>query len=235
MTLGAEPERLARAFRDRVLACGAEPVNRLEHAVEGKLADTRALESLSPSEFPIGFARILDGLVATRRHRPSLLRESPAEVVTEILREGRQGHLGAAELPRVAERLSGAPLDVRIDHASELLHATGPDRVPLIARWVWNPARHTGILAEFGGPLPDTYAATQVRLAEVRLELDALGFPSPTFAAVDVLLALTYAGRLAEAVDRSFQGGGIERLLPGAYPLAAILLGVRRRPELADR
>ena len=232
---GADPERVARAFRDRVLACGVEPVNRLEAAVEAKLAEVRALEETPASGFAQSFSQVLDGVVATRPHRAAVLAETPRERVQSILRNARTAKVGGADLPEVADRIAGAPLEVRLDLASELLHAAAPDRVPLLARWVWNPAHRTGILGEFGGPPPESYASTQARLGEVRLQLNALGFRSPTFAAVDVLLGLTYAGRLSEAVDRSFQGGGIERLLPGAFPLATIVLGVRRRLVDADR
>jgi hypothetical protein len=233
--LGADPQLVARAFREYVLACGVDPVNRLEAAVEGKLSGVRALERTTDSEFSSEFSRVLEGVVATRPHRARLLEETPPDAVRKILREARDAHLGAADVPAVAHRLHGAPTDVRRDLAAELLHAAAPDRVALLARWVWNPERRTGILAEFGGDPPESFGGTQARLAEIRLELGALGFEAPTFAAVDVLLGLTYAHRLESAVDRSFQGGGIERLLPGSFPLATIVLGVRRRLARADR
>ena len=233
--LTAEPERVARAFRERVLPCGIAPVNRLEQVVEAKLAEVRSLESVPSEGFSSAFSSIVDTIVSARPHRASIVRASSSERIQEILRESRTGRLGPTDLPAVAERLAGAPADVRLDVASELLHGAAPDRIALLARWVWNPARRTGVLGEFGGPPPETYAGTHARLAEIRLELDALGFRSSTFAAVDVLLALTYAGRLGEAVDRSFRGGGLERLLPGAFPLATMVLGVRRRYLDADR
>ena len=233
--LTAEPERVARAFRERVLPCGIAPVNRLEQVVEAKLADVRALEGVPSGGFASAFDGVVDAVVSARPHRTSLVRATAPDVVRGILHEARTGRLGAPDLPDLADRLGGAPADVRLDLASELVHGAAPDRIALLARWVWNPTRRTGILGEFGGPPPETYAGTQARLAEVRLELDALGFRSSTFAAVDVLLALTYAGRLGEAVDRSFHGGGLERLLPGAFPLATIVLGVRRRYLDADR
>lgn len=233
--LTAEPERVARAYRDRVLPCGVEPVNRLERVVEAKLTGVRALEEVPGEKFARAFGAVLEGVVSARPHRATLVEATSPAAVRQILRGGRTGRLGAADLLAVTDQLSGAPADVRLDVASELVHAAAPDRVALLARWVWNPARRTGILAEFGGPPPETYPGTQARLAEVRLELDALGFRSATFAAVDVLLALTYAGRFGEAVDRSLQGGGFERLLPGAFPLATIVLGVRKRYLDADR
>ena len=233
--LGADAAKVARAFHDRVVPCGTEPINRLESAVEAKLSRTRALETTPAEEFPAAFARVVSGVVSTRPHRSSLVAETPPEGVRRMLREARESRLGPADLPALAERLRGAPAEVRLDLASELLHAGAPDRVALLARWVWNPARRTGVLAEFGGPPPESYPGTQARLAEIRLELEALGFPSSTFAAVEVLSALTYPGRLGNVADSSLQGGDIERLLPGPFPLATLLLGVRRRLDDADR
>jgi hypothetical protein len=234
-TLGADPNLVAREFRERVLPCGVEAVNRLEAAVDAKLATVRSLELVPLERFADAFRGVVDGVVATRPYRSEIVARTSPEVVQEVLRAARESRLGPADLPSVAERLSGASADVRTDLASELLHAASPDRVALLARWVWNPNRRTGILAAYGGPPPETYAGTQARLGEIRLELGAIGFPSPTFAAVDVLLALSYASRLEAATDRSFQGGGIERLLPGPFPLATMLLGVRRRLNHADR
>ena len=232
---GADPNRVAQEFRDRVLPCGVDAINRLEAAVVEKLAAVRALELAAPGSFERAFHSAVEGVVTTRPHRARILSETPPEDVREVLRAARSGTLGSAHLLEVADRIRGAPADVRVDLASELLHAAAPDRIALLARWVWNPARGTGILAAFGGPPPETYPGTQARLGEIRLTLEALGFRSPTFASVDVLLALSYAGRLGEATDRSFQGGGIERLLPGSFPLAAMVLGVRRRLVDADR
>lgn len=232
---GVDAGRVARAFRDCVLPCGIEPVNRLEAAVDGKFGATRGLEHVPVEQFATEFARVVRGVVSARPFRSRLVNDTTAEQVRGILRDAREARLGPLDLPAIADRLAGAPAGVRLDLASELIHAAAPDRVALLARWVWNPARRTGILAEFGGALPETYADTQARLGEIRLELGALGFPSTTFAAVDVLLALTYAAQLQEATDRSFQGGGIERLLPGPFPLATMILGVRRRLRDADR
>lgn len=233
--LGADPSRVAAEFRERVLPCGVEAVNRLEAAVSDKLAAARALEGVSPEAFPPAFRAVVEGVATTRPYRSAICARTDPEVVRGILAGARTGRLGAADLPEVSERLAGAPLGVRNDLASELLHAGAPDRIGLLARWVWNPARHTGILGAYGGPPPESYAGTQARLGEVRLQLGALGFSSVTFASVDVLLALSYAGRMGEATETTFHGGGIERLLPGPYPFAAMLLGVRRRLTDADR
>ena len=232
---GADPSYVAQEFRERVLPCGVGEVNRLEASVEAKLTAVRELERIPADRFPAAFQSVLGGVVSTRPWRVDLVARTDPAAVRTILRDAHGGRLGPSDLPAVARRFDGAPADVGIDLASELLHAAAPDRIALLARWVWNPARRTGILAAFGGSDPESYAATQARLGEIRLQLGALGFPSQTFAGVDVLLALSYAGRLGEATDRSFQGGGIERLLPGPFPLATMLLGVRRRPTFADR
>jgi hypothetical protein len=233
--LGADPNLVAREFRERVLPCGVEAVNRLEAAVDAKLSTVRSLRTVPLERFGETFREVVDGVVATRPYRSEIVLRTSPEVVREILREARESRLGPSDLVSAADRLAGAPADVRTDLASELLHAASPDRIALLARWVWNPTRRTGILAAYGGPPPETYADMQGRLGEIRLALGAVGFPSPSFAAVDVLLALSYAGRLEEATDRSFQGGGIERLLPGPFPLATMVLGVRRRLVDAHR
>ncbi len=232
---GADADRVVQEFRERVLPCGVDAVNRLETAVEEKLAEARTLAETPPERFAVGFRAVVDGVVSARPHRAEIVARSSPAAVREILEGARVARLGPGDLLGVADRLAGAPRDVRVDVASELLHAGAPDRLGLLARWVWNPERRTGILAVFGGPPPETYPGVQARLGELRLGLGAAGFPSSTFAAVDVLLALSYSARMNEAVDRSFQGGGIERLLPGSFPLAAMVLGVRRRMLHADR
>lgn len=232
---GADPNLVAREFRERVLPCGVDTINRFEQALGAKLEATRALENVPPERFSEAFRVVVDAVVATRPFRSEIVRRTSPDMVRATLREARAARLDATDLPTIAERLAGAPVAVRVDLAAELLHAASPDRIALLARWVWNPNRRTGILAAYGGPPPETYAGTQARLGEIRLGLGAVGFPSPTFAAVDVLLALSYASRLGEATERSFQGGGIERLLPGAFPLATMILGVRRRLTNADR
>ena len=232
---GPDANLVVQEFRDRVLPCGVEALNRFEAAVEAKLTLVRSLADVPPDRLGDVFRETVDGVVSTRPFRAEIVNRSRPDVVRSIVVGAREGRLGASSLPDTANRLEGAPEEVRIDLASELLHAGAPDRIGLLARWVWNPARGTGIVAAYGGPGPKSYADLQARLGELRLELGAVGFPSPTFAAVDVLLALSYAGRLGEAVDRSFQGGGIERLLPGSFPLATMLLGVRRRLLDADR
>ncbi len=232
---GPDPDRVVQEFRERVLPCGPDAVNRLEKAVEEKLAEARALAEAPSDQFSAGFRAVVNGVVSARPHRAEIVARTSPAVVREVLEGARSARLGPHDLLGVADRLAGAPRDVRVDLASELLHAGAPDRFGLLSRWVWNPERRTGILAVYGGPPPETYPGVQARLGELRLQLGAAGFPSSTFAAVDVLLALSYSARMNEAVDRSFQGGGIERLLPGSFPLAAMVLGVRRRLSHADR
>ncbi|HYB78517.1 MAG TPA: hypothetical protein VEG66_01995 [Thermoplasmata archaeon] len=226
---------VADVFRFRVAPCGLTPVRRLESLVERKLADVRRLEDAPTHSFAEQFDRVVEGVPTAQPYRSRIVFESPPAEVRAILRSGRQGYLGPAHLPEVADRLSGAPRDVRLDLASELLHGASPDRVALLARWVWNPSRRTGALAEFSASPADSHVKAQARLGELRLELETLGFPCATFGGVDVVLALTYAGRLQQTASDQLRSGGLESLLPGPFPLAAMILGVRRRVAHADR
>lgn len=226
---------LARLLRERALPCGAEPLALLEAAVTEKLSAVRALEQLPEARFRESLERVFGSVVSARAHRERLSRESSTEEIRAIVRDGRKGVLGPGDIPEVANRIAGAPMGVRIDAASELLHGAAPDRVALLARWVWNPTLRCGVLSEFEGAAPESYSGAQLRLGELRYELGTLGFVSPTFAGLDVVLALVYAARVEQAADRGLRSGGLEALLPGAYPLASMILGVRRRLLDADR
>jgi len=210
-------------------------VRQLEAVVEKKLAAIAELERTSDDAFPDDFDRVVRGVASARPYRFQIVDAASPVKVRELLRGAREGRLSSVDLPVLADHLAGAPWEVRLDVASELVHGAAPDRVALIARWVWNPSRGTGVLSEFGLPGPTTYGGSQERLGQIRLELGALGFPCATFAGVDVVLALTYAARLQQTADLGLRSGGLESLLPGAFPLATMILGVRRRVVDADR
>jgi hypothetical protein len=231
----ARSSTVAGIFREWVAPCGIVPVRRLESVVEKKLAAIGELDRVPDDRFPDEFDRVVRGVASARAYRFPLVDETPPENIRALLREARAGHLGPADLPALADRLTGAPGEVRLDVASELLHGAVPDRMALLARWVWNPARGTGVLSEFGRPASRGYPGAQTRLGEIRLELGALGFPCASFAGVDVVLALTYAARLQQTSDSGLRSGGLESLLPGVFPLATMILGVRRRIVDADR
>lgn len=226
---------VAGVFHDRVAPCGREPLRRLEALVGEKLANVYGLADATADQFPAKLDVVVRGVLSARRYRSRIVDASAREEVQAVLRAARAGYLGSADLPEIADRLAGAPREIRLDVAGELLHGAAPDRVALLARWVWNPSRRTGVLGEFGTPTFDSYAEAQARLGEVRLELGALGFPCATFAGVDVVLALAYAARLQKATDDRLRSGGLESLLPGPFPLATMILGVRRRVTHADR
>lgn len=226
---------MARWFQERAVPCGLEPLRALEASVASKLAAVGELEAASVELFPARFEDVLRGVVSARPHRARIVAETAPGGVQAAVRAAREGYLRPNDLPEVAVRLAGAPAEVRLDVASELLHGAAPDRNALLARWVWNPQRHTGVLSDLGGPAENSYAHVQARLGEIRLELSALGFPCATFAGVDVVLALTYAARLEQATDGPLRSGGLESLLPGAFPLASMILGVRRRRVDAHR
>lgn len=232
---GPSAPPVAAVFRDRAAPCGLEPLRRLEAMVSDKLATIRALENAPTDRFPELLDSVVGGVPSARPYRVQIVRESSRKEIQAIVQAAREGYLGPPDIPTVADRLAGAPRAARLDLASELLHGAAPDRVPLLARWVWNPARGSGALSDLGGQTPDGYAEAQVRLGVVRHELGALGFPCTTFAGVDVVLALVYAAKLQSATDERLRSGGLESLLPGAFPLATMILGVRRRTVHADR
>ncbi len=222
------------AYESWVLPCGREAVNRLETLLERKfLLARRVLDS--PTVSPSAVDEFLGTVLPARSHRAALATESNVVALTEMARTAAVGRLHPRELPDLAARLDGVPTAAALDLAAELVHAAAPDRFGLWARWVWNVDRKSGVLSEFVRPGPETLEGLQASLGEIRLELAALGFPSPTFASVDILLALTHAQRLQRASDESFRGGGMESLLPGPYGLAAMILGVRRWLTHADR
>lgn len=225
-------DAIREAYRSFVLPCGAPAVNRLEELLERKFALVRSL-----FEGPADAARasaVLDTVLSTRPYRGRLLESNPPERFAEVARRAARG-IAPKEIAPLARSLEGAPVPVLQDLAAEIAHGAAPDRLGLLSRWVWNSERRTGILGLLVPPGPETVEGAQALLGEMRLQLAALGFPSRTFASVDILLALAYASHVARTTDRSFQGGGIESLLPGPYGLASLVLGVRRWVIHADR
>lgn len=222
------------AYQSWVLPCGREAVNRLEGLLDRKFALAREFAS-APDPGASGIASFLQTVLPTRGHREAIATPENVGRLSEVARTAATGRLSPRELPALAARIEGVPASVAFDLTAELVHAAAPDRFGLWSRWVWNPERKSGALTEFVQPGPETVEALQASLGEIRLELAALGFPSPTFAPVDILLALTHAQRLQRASDESFRGGGMESLLPGPYGLASMILGVRRWLTHADR
>lgn len=226
---------LRTAYAAYVAPCGAPAINRLESLLERKFALAGRLADAPAADLAALVPEFLATVLATRAHRPAIVAATPPARFAEAVRRVARGPFAPRDLPRLAAGLAGAPPEVLHDLAAELAHAAAPDRLGLLTRWVWNPGRRSGVLAELVRPPPEGLDGAQAALGEARLQLTALGFPSATFAAVDILLAMTYASRLSEATERSFQGGGIESLLPGPYGLAAMVLGVRKWGARADR
>ena len=232
---GADPQRVARAFQQWVLPAGKTALDQLEARVEERFREVSTLPEIASTDPTGPWNRWLVGVLPARPHQAAILRETPWEEVRGILRDTRAGRYSPRDLPELSSRIRGAPPGICLDSMADLLHAAAPDRIPLLPRWVWNPAQGTGVLPEFVHAPLRSYEEAQARSGEIRLQLTAQGFPSRTFAAVDLLFALTYAGRLSHAATETFQGGGIETLLPGNLGLAALLLGVRGRRPRADR
>jgi hypothetical protein len=227
------PDRVVQTLRRWVWPCGPEALNRLESWVEDRYRSVQALVDAPPDD--PAWRQWLGGILSTRPHRETLLSELPRDRTREILRSAQRGAFGPGDVESIASQIRGAPREVCRDIAADLLHCAAPDRLALLARWVCHPERGRGILTELAEPPPRTYEEAQARLGELRLQVARLGFPSRTFAAVDVVLALAYAGLLSDAAQETFHSGGLETLLPGNYGLATMVLGVRRRRSRADR
>ena len=223
------------AYLTFLVPCGTEPINRLERLLERKFALVARLVDAADPPDRAGVSAILDTVLSTRAHRSSLLDSNPPERFAEAARRVARARFAAREIPELARQFEGAPLEIRRDLAAEIAHAAAPDRLGLLPRWVWNSERRSGALALLVPPGPENLDGAQALLGEIRLQLAALGFPSPTFASVDILLALAYASHLNRTTDRALQGGGLESLLPGPYGLASLVLGVRRWVIHADR
>ena len=232
---GVDPRRVTRAFQQWVLPAGRGALDQLEVRVEERFKAVSALLDTSPADLPGSWEPWLAGVLSARPYQSALLRETRWVEVGRTLQEARAGRHGARDLPELSTRLRGAPPGVCLDAMADLLHSAAPDRIPLLPRWVFNPAQGTGVLNEFARFPPRSYEEAQAWTGAIRLQLSALGFPSRTFAAVDLLFSLTYAGRIAHAASETFQGGGIETLLPGNLGLATLLLGIRGRRSDAHR
>ena len=201
--------QLRDAYRTFVAPCGAPAINHLEQLLERKFALIQRLLETPEEMAPTLVPEVLRTVLATRAHREAIVAATPADRFRSIARDARRPGLVPTRVPELATQLAGAPAPVLHDLAAEIAHAVQPDRLGLLTRWVWNPSRRTGILREFVDPFPEGPSGAQAALGEIRLQLGALGFPSSTFASVDILLAMAYAARLSQATDRSFQGGGI--------------------------
>ena len=230
-----DPSKVARALRDSVLPCGVAGVEQLFHAVEAKQIGIRALETVRAREFPSAFDASLQEMPTVRSYRSRLVADDLSTWVRALIRQARDGAVRPDDVEPFARELVSVPHGAAIDLVSEILHAAAPDRVGLLSRWVWSPELRTGALTAFGEGSPTTYVELQRWLGEVRFHLARLGFPAPTFVAVDIVLALSYATHFGQSPGAASPTMDLQRILPGPYPLAAMLLGVRRRMIDADR
>jgi hypothetical protein len=100
------------------------------------------------------------------------------------------------------------------DLATEMLHYSDPERMPLMNRWVWDAKANTGVLREIWHaddidhitiPVPDGYATFLMLREELSQFLSDNGFFRDMLFYVDVLCAQIYANYICE------QGGSYLR------------------------
>jgi len=100
------------------------------------------------------------------------------------------------------------------DLASEILHNTNPEKVPLMNRWVWDCQANTGVLREIWHgdnvdhmtiPVDDSYGTCLMLREELSLFLSKNGFFRDILQYVDLLIAQIYAHYICE------QGGSYLR------------------------
>jgi hypothetical protein len=101
------------------------------------------------------------------------------------------------------------------DLATEMLHYTDPERMPLMNRWVWDAKANTGVLREiwhsddidhFKIPVGDSYGTFLMLREELSQFLSDNGFFRDMLYYVDVLCAQIYANYICE------QGGSYLRV-----------------------
>jgi hypothetical protein len=101
------------------------------------------------------------------------------------------------------------------DLATEMLHYSDPERIPLMNRWVWDAKSNTGVLREIWHAddidhitiaVPDGYATALMLREELSQFLSDNGFFRDMLFYVDVLCAQIYANYICE------QGGSYLRV-----------------------
>ncbi len=101
------------------------------------------------------------------------------------------------------------------DLATEMLHYTDPERMPLMNRWVWDAKANTGVLREIWHsddidhlkiPVGDSYGTFLMLREELSQFLSDNGFFRDMLYYVDVLCAQVYANYICE------QGGSYLRV-----------------------
>lgn len=203
----------------RALADAAAAKGRRLRGLLGAEVSAEAVAAALPHVFPA--ARAL------RRHRQRL---APAltPAVARLLREEGPGAERVAAFAASTRALLG---EAAPEVAADLLHFTDPQGHWLYARWVWNPADGTGVLAVLGyappaGAPPEPAAAYRqvgAALAEVAALLEP-GAAPPGPHGLDAFLALAYAvhAHLVASVRTTDEFASI---LPPPLELATRLLG----------
>ena len=156
-------------------------------------------------------------MATVRRRIGPWLNENDFRQISEALTELFSDNLSVDE--RIVRFCDRFPDDkahrwVR-DLATEMLHYTDPERMPLMNRWVWDAKANTGVLREIWHsddidhlqiPVGDSYGTFLMLREELSQFLSDNGFFRDMLYYVDVLCAQIYANYICE------QGGSYLRV-----------------------
>jgi hypothetical protein len=156
-------------------------------------------------------------MATVRRRIGPWLNENDFRQISEALTELFSDNLSVDErVGRFCDRFQDdkAHRWVR-DLATEMLHYTDPERMPLMNRWVWDAKANTGVLREIWHsddidhlriPVGDSYGTFLMLREELSQFLSDNGFFRDMLYYVDVLCAQIYANYICE------QGGSYLRV-----------------------
>ncbi len=125
--------------------------------------------------------------------------------------------------------LRGAPQEVLLDLAYEMMHFSYPGRYGLATRWVWNPLTGTGALREtiVAEKRAIGFEQLQKLMKSISSSLAVHGYRFSDFLPIDLISALYYSQDVIGARDNSMNAGGMEALFPNHGVISMMILGIR--------